>query len=317
MSRTNGSVQHLTRESEASREAFVHTVGELKEEVSETIDELKARVSPSNLKAEIKGYVREESSELLSTIERKARENPLEAVAIGAGLAYPLVGLLRSIPVPLLLIGGGIWLSRQGTSRIKETVVKSVSDVAHSSEDSLAARVEGVTETVSDAVNDVKGSAETAVAAVKAKTAEAVETVSGEAAKLRDGAAHAAQQSRTTFDQLIERNPLLVGGLALALGAFVAASLPSTEIEDTIFGERSDEIKNKAAEAVAEGVEHAKDAAADVVGDISAAAAREGLNSEALSKSVEGATAAVKAVVERGLTTALGAGDGKSPADYH
>jgi len=42
------------------------------------------------LKAEIKEYVREESSELLTSIERKARENPLQAVAIGAGLAYPL-----------------------------------------------------------------------------------------------------------------------------------------------------------------------------------------------------------------------------------
>jgi ElaB/YqjD/DUF883 family membrane-anchored ribosome-binding protein len=317
MSRTNVSVQQLTRESEASREAFVHTVSELKEEVSETIDDLKTRISPSHLKAEIKEYVREESSELLASIERKARENPLQAVAIGAGLAYPLLGLLRSIPVPLLLIGGGIWLSGHGTGGIKEAVGKKAGDVAHSAEEALAARMEGVTEAVSDAVGDVKSSAEATVAAVKAKTAEAVDAVSDEADHLREEAAHVVQQSRTSFDQLIERNPLLVGGIAFALGAFVAASLPSTEMEDKLFGERSDEIKSKAAQAVADSVEQAKDAAADVVGEISAAAAREGLNSEAMSKTVEGATAAVKAVVDKGLTTALGSANGKSAADYH
>lgn len=313
-SRSNASVQELTRESEASREAFVHSVSELKEEVSDTIDDLKARVSPSNVKAEIKQYVREESSEILSAIERKARENPLQAVAIGAGLAYPLWGLLRAIPVPLLLIGGGVWLSRQNASRIKEAVAERANSASHEAQKSFTEGIESVTQTISDTANDAKGSAEEVIAAVKTEALEAVETASNKAAELSQAGVQAAQQARTTFDEIMERNPLLVGGIALALGAFVAASLPSTEVEDKLFGERSDDIKNKAVQAVADGVEHAKDTAADAVGEISAAAAREGLNSEALSRSVEGATSAVKAVVDKGLRTALGE---KPSADYH
>ena len=319
-SHSNASVQELTRKSEVTREAFVHTVGQLKEEVNETIEDIKARVSPSNVKAEIKRYVREESSDLLSTMERKARENPLQAVAIGAGLAYPLWGVLRSIPVPLLLIGGGVWLSKQSPNRIKATVAKGASGAARSAraaEDSLADGVESVTQAVSDTTNEIKGAAEEAVAAFKTEAVDAVETVSNKAAHLGQAGVSAAYQARTAFDEIIERNPLLVGGIALAIGAFVAASLPGTEMEDKLFGERSDDIKNKASQAVAEGVERAKGAAADAVGEISAAAAREGLNSEALSKSVEGATAAVKAVVDKGVTTALGTGSGKSTADYH
>src|SRR3954468_8920589 len=115
---TGPSLQQLSRESEATREAFVHTVGELKQEVAETISDLKTRLSPSHLKAEFKEYVREERSEFLSSLERKARENPLQAVAIGAGLVYPFWGILKTIPVPLLLIGGGFWLSRQKTANI-------------------------------------------------------------------------------------------------------------------------------------------------------------------------------------------------------
>ena len=319
-SHSNASVQELTRKSEVTREAFVHTVGQLKEEVNETIEDIKARVSPSNVKAEIKRYVREESSDLLSTMERKARENPLQAVAIGAGLAYPLWGVLRSIPVPLLLIGGGVWLSKQSPNRIKATVAKGASGAARSAraaEDSLADGVESVTQAVSDTTNEIKGAAEEAVAAFKTEAVDAVETVSNKAAQLGEASVSAAYQARTAFDEIIERNPLLVGGIALAIGAFVAASLPGTEMEDKLFGESSHDIKNKASQVVAEGVERAKGAAADAVGEISAAAAREGLNSEALSKSVEGATAAVKAVVDKGLTTALGAGSGKPTADYH
>jgi ElaB/YqjD/DUF883 family membrane-anchored ribosome-binding protein len=227
---------------------------------------------------------------------------------------------LRAIPVPLLLIGGGVWLSKQSPNGIKATVAKGASDAARSgreAEHSLADGVKSATQAVSDTANDIMGSAEVAVETIKTETVDAVETVSNKAAELGQAGVQAAQQARTTFDEIIERNPLLVGGIALAIGAFVAASLPGTEIEDKLFGESSHDIKNKASQAVAEGVERAKGAAADAVGEISAAAAREGLNSEALSKSVEGATAAVKAVVDKGVTTALGTGSGKSTADYH
>jgi ElaB/YqjD/DUF883 family membrane-anchored ribosome-binding protein len=318
-SQQNASVRELTRESEVTREAFVRTVGQLKEGVSETIDDIKARVSPSNVKAEIKQYVREESSDILSAIERKARENPLQAVAIGAGLLYPLWGLLRAIPVPLLLIGGGVWLSKQNPNDVKAAVAQGTRGAARSAREaevSLADGVENVTQAVGDTANKIMGATEEAVAAFKTEAVDAAETVSNKATQLGELGVNAAHEARTSFDGIIERNPLLVGGIALAIGAFIAASLPGTEIEDKLFGDHSDDIKNKASQVVAEGVERAKGAAADAVGEISAAAAREGLNSEALSKSVEGAAAAVKAVVDKGLTTALGAGSGKSTAEY-
>ena len=89
----NPSVEELRRESERSRAVLTSTVIELQEKVSDTADELKTRLSPSNIKEEVKDYVRDGSAQFFQSIERKARANPLQTVAIGAALSYPLWAL--------------------------------------------------------------------------------------------------------------------------------------------------------------------------------------------------------------------------------
>jgi hypothetical protein len=105
---------------------------------------------------------------------------------------------------------------------------------------------------------------------------------------------------------MVDRNPLLVAGVGLAIGGFIAACLPASEAENRMFGEHSDELKDKALDAAAQGVERAKDAAAGMVGDVAAAAARQGLSAEGVDKTVKGLTEGVKSVVDRGLDSALG-----------
>jgi ElaB/YqjD/DUF883 family membrane-anchored ribosome-binding protein len=313
---TAASVGQLTREAETSREAFVSTVSELKEEVGETIVDLKARLSPAHVKSEIKTYVREESSQLIASIERKARDNPLQAIAIGAGILYPFWGMLRSISMPLLLIGGGVWLSKQKTGTIREAATEGANDIAHSALDlseAVGARVDGLKETIRDTAQDVMETATTAassaLAAVKAETSDAVETVSAGATDMGAAGIQAVNRSRTAFDEIIERNPLLVGGVAFAIGAFIASSLPGSRAEDRLFGDSSDAVKDKASEVVSRGVEQAKNIASEVAEDISAAAAQEGLGKDGLSRTIEGAASGVKAVLDKGLATALGSGE--------
>ena len=110
------SVEELRRKSERSRAALTSTVVHLRNRISDTADDLKERLSPTNIKEEVKDYVREGSEQFFHSIERKARENPLQAAAIGAGLSYPLWGLFKAIPVPIMLVGAGLWLSRQKTA---------------------------------------------------------------------------------------------------------------------------------------------------------------------------------------------------------
>ena len=123
------SLEELREESERNREALAATVGELREKVGDTASELKTLVSPAHIKQEIKDYVREERESLVKSVQRKAKENPLQMAAIGAAVAYPAWGLLRAIPTPLLLIGAGLFLtSKRGQQSAKDIKAK-VDDV--------------------------------------------------------------------------------------------------------------------------------------------------------------------------------------------
>ena len=69
------SLSALERESEATRADLVHTV-----------DKLHSRVSPQAIKEELKDYSRETAQKLFRNLERKARENPLQALAVERAL---------------------------------------------------------------------------------------------------------------------------------------------------------------------------------------------------------------------------------------
>ena len=111
------SVAELRRDADRTRAHLTGTVEELRSQVADTATHVREAVSPATIKRQVKDYVRESSEDMLQSLQRRARENPLQAVAVGAGLAYPLWNLLRAVPAPLLLIGGGLALSRSAAVR--------------------------------------------------------------------------------------------------------------------------------------------------------------------------------------------------------
>jgi len=318
------SLEQLRRESERSRAALTSTVVELREKVSDTANDLKARLSAEHIKEEVKDYVREGSGQFFHSIERKSRENPLQAVAIGAGLAYPLWGLLKSIPVPIVLVGTGLWLSRQksgyGGNRFEQGIAGRAADLGaggatriveavRGAGASVSAGVDTVTDKIRATAEDIRdsvgGMGRVVVDSVKDNASSATDSVSAAASELRSKASELGDQTRNALVDLLDRNPLLVGGAGLAIGAFIAASLPPSDAENRMLGERSDDLKDKAIEAASQGFERARDVAVGTLDDVAAAAAHEGLNAEGLGKTVEGLTEGVKSVVDRGLKTAL------------
>jgi hypothetical protein len=90
------------------------------------------------------------------------------------------------------------------------------------------------------------------------------------------------------------------------VGAFLAASIPSSEAENRLFGDGSEKIKGKAREAAAQGIEKAGDIAAEAAGAVAAAAAREGLDAAGVQRTLNTVADSVRAVADRGLNTALG-----------
>ena len=84
-------------------------------ELMGTVDALQNRISPSAIKQDVQDYVRDKKDGILRSLEQRARENPLQTAAIAAGAAYPLWRIVTSVPVPLLLIGAGLALTRRSS----------------------------------------------------------------------------------------------------------------------------------------------------------------------------------------------------------
>jgi hypothetical protein len=126
-----------------------------------------------------------------------------------------------------------------------------IGEAASSLRDTASARLENATEAARDAAASVR------------ETAQSF-------------GRNAATQSRTIVD-FCRDQPLVLAGLGLALGAAIGALLPSSETEDRLVGEASDEMKERAREFAAEQYDKAKNVASAAYQEARAQAEREGL----------------------------------------
>jgi hypothetical protein len=80
--------------------------------------------------------------------------------------------------------------------------------------------------------------------------------------RLREG----QERVQDTWQRLTHEQPIVLGLLAIAGGALLAASLPPSETEDELLGEASDELKRKAAERGREQIEEVRERFPDAQG---------------------------------------------------
>src|ERR1043165_7769655 len=111
------SLQEIRRDTERTRAGLTNTVEELRTSVTETANDIRARIRPEAIKAEVSDYIRSRGEQLLDDITAAARKNPLQAVAVATTLGYPLLRMVRAIPVPILMVGAGLFLAGSKTAK--------------------------------------------------------------------------------------------------------------------------------------------------------------------------------------------------------
>ena len=109
------SLQQIKRETEQTRAGLTSTVEQLKTSVADTASDIRQRISPDAIKAEVSDYIKSRGEQLLNDVTAAARRNPMQAVAVGASFAYPLLRLARAIPLPVLMVGAGLFFSGSQT----------------------------------------------------------------------------------------------------------------------------------------------------------------------------------------------------------
>ena len=322
------SLSEFEKEAEHTRADLIHTV-----------DELHNRVSPQAIKEEVKTYVRETGQDFIRNLERRARENPLPTVAVAAGLAYPVWRLVMNIPVPVLLVGAGLALTRTGSmplagsyrtgrvgDTVGETMKRTMQGVSSKMSDTLAGMKDTLTD-VKEKTAGMAGDAKTAMMSGMNAAADRTASTTGDAVSsawaVASDTLSAAQQTLSgtyqsgvdavvrTGDQLtetfrrssgtlaetMESYPFVWGAVGLLVGAVIASALPVTQAENRIFGDASDQLKNRASEVANQGLQVATNAAQDVYQDAVSRAKEHGLGPEVVRETIKDAGEKVRSVV--------------------
>jgi hypothetical protein len=126
------SLEQMKRETEQTRANLTETVEQLRSSVSETATDIRQRVSTDAIKAEVSHYLRSRGEQLLHDLTDAARRNPMQAVAVGTGVAYPLLRLARAIPLPVWMAGAGLFLASSKTGQeATQKATEAASDLAN------------------------------------------------------------------------------------------------------------------------------------------------------------------------------------------
>jgi hypothetical protein len=199
--------------------------------------------------------VTEKSSDFIKDLGDAARRNPISAALIGMGLVWLLAGKSAA--------GRGDVLQRTGLDRLPDVAKNKV----NAAQDHLASAADAVRETGSDGI-------------------ETATRMASEYAKSLPHSADVFGNVRDNLTDVFKAQPLALGAIGLAIGAGIAAALPTTDIENSYLGETSETLKSRAAEIAGDQIEKASTLATDVVETVAEEARKEGLT-------IDGAKAAM------------------------
>jgi hypothetical protein len=213
----------LEREVEASR-------GDL----DRTVEALKDKMTPGQLFDELTHTMGGAGNQLLGKLVDQAKENPLPVALVGVGLAWLMMGSNKPSQPSTASYGGDGRLNGAAAGSEGHSIGERVGDAFGAT-----------TERLSDAAGSLKDGAASAAShagdAVRA-TGERLTSLAGSTGHMASNLGHSAQHSLT---EVLEREPLVIGALGIAVGVALGAALPATRIEDERVGPVRDQLLEK------------------------------------------------------------------------
>lgn len=228
-----------------------------RDRMGETIEVLGERLNPARIKQQVKDNIREATIGRVQTMANNARNRVEEG---GRGL----VATIRENPIPAAMIVGGLgWLlfaRRRGDAQVpfEQPVVSDFDPVwaedAHGSvqraEDGRLAQVSGAAHKVADgasaAAHRVADGASTAASKVAGAASTVGNKVSSGFSSAAHGVANTARAGTQKVAESLETNPMVLGAIAAGVGLAIGLTLPSTEPEARLMGEKRDELLDRA-----------------------------------------------------------------------
>jgi len=261
-------------------------------EMDSTFDALDQKLTPSQLLTEAWRYTKGGSSAGATKIWQLAREHPLPATMIGVGLGWLLVERVRGTDTADI---GAQRYSRGYSGRYAEDFdfdydedlssgpLASVKDAAGNAVDTVKEAASSAREKVSDLTDTVKDKA----SELTGKAAELTDQAKEKASQLTSQAKRQTRRAKSGFLQMLEENPLAVGAAALTLGVIAGFSIPSTDKEDELLGEKRDQFLDSVKETGQEVLEKGKHIAEHALDTVKHEAEAQGLTADTLADKVK------------------------------
>ncbi len=288
------SSEELAREGDATRAS-----------INDTLDELRARITPGQVLDQLVEYGRATSGGMLArNLRRQVVDNPLPVVLVGVGVAWLMMANGRSGRV------AGDRATRNfedATDRVRSSASRAADGVS-SAMDSARTAASRSAEAVSSAADSVRSaasrSAEAASSLIDSVRARASDTYGSAssatrraAATVADSAAAVRSRSLDLLDALREQ-PLALAGLGVTIGAVLGATLPTTATEDRLVGDASDELKERMRRVAEKTKQAARSAYEEATGPMRSAAEEESAASTANDRARSASTGSDSAASE-------------------
>ena len=232
--------------------------------------------------------ISEKGSDFLRDLGNAARKNPLSTALIGMGVLWLFTG---SRPVER---AEEIVRRTARFDRIPDAAgnaFEAARSTFRSGADSIGEHVTSAKDALRDGGADALDSATRFGRDYAGAASDYARSIPGAGAEMFDAA-------RSNLTELFKTQPLALGAIGFAIGAGIAAALPSSEVEAAYLGETSDTVKAKAAEFAAEQTARATTVAEGVMGAVTEEARKEGLTVEGAKSAVGDISAKVGRVVD-------------------
>jgi len=203
--------------------------------------------------------VSEQVTSFIHDLGDAARRNPLSTAMIGMGIA---------------------WLFSGRATGMAGEAVRQLPDAAAGAYEAAGSAVKSAVETVGEIGR------------------ERADRLTDYARSLPESGSELMENARDNLQELFRTQPLALGAIGLAIGAGIAAALPTTEVETEYLGEQSSAIREKAQEFAAEQTQRAMQTAETAFNAATEEAARQGLTVEAAKSAASELSAKVGRVVD-------------------
>lgn len=263
------------------------TIEQTRDQMSQTIEELRLRLSPDHIKAQIREHVREATVGKVEDMAQRASDTMYE-------VRRNVVDTIGANPVPAALVAFGLawlWMNRRSDSgsygrRVYGERYGSSEEygawrpqdrgagVAGKARDAISGAAGQLQRTGSEfaakARDRVSGAIEQAQQTGSEMAARAKDRVSGivdqtqqAAGRAMNSAQDQVNQAQQRFNRAMDENPLAIGLVALAAGTAIGLAIPQTRKENEWMGETRDQLVDSAQRVVKDATDQMQEIARD------------------------------------------------------